>query len=301
MRDLRDRTQLRGQPPNDGSSHCAPNAPGSSPDEIILSKLAYSSYDLATRDRLPLVLELMSAREEGIALDIGIGTGYTTYRIFGHRPTVCVDVHQPNLTNYRDRVAAACGSRRPLCVVADASALPFKSGTFQFTLCSEVLEHLEDDDSAVRELSRTLAPNGRAVITVPYTGFGFTSFLEVLRIKTVHDVPGPEYHVRPGYDEKSLQTLLERHGLVVERHGYYFRLVTKLFADLVSLGHLIYQRVAHHRRGWTWAEATAAEATPTFRLYTRIFPVIWAISRLDRLLARVRGFGLVLAVVKRPR
>jgi len=54
-----------------------------------------------------------------------------------------------------------------------AVALPFKAGVFRFILCSEVIEHLENDDAAVQELARVLSKDGRAVITVPYTGMGF--------------------------------------------------------------------------------------------------------------------------------
>jgi ubiquinone/menaquinone biosynthesis C-methylase UbiE len=43
---------------------------------------------------------------------------------------------------------------------ADAAALPFRPGAFQFILCSEVLEHLKDDGSAVQEFARVLARNG---------------------------------------------------------------------------------------------------------------------------------------------
>jgi len=138
------------------------------------------------------------------------------------------------------------------------------------------------------------------VITVPYTGLGFTSFLGLLRIKTVHDFAGPEYHVRPGYDETSLARLMERHGLRIHRRAYYFRFFTRLATEFVSLAHLCYQRVVHGRRAWTWSDVTASERSPALRLYARIFPALWAFSRLDRLLASQRGFGLVAPVRKPP-
>ena len=258
-----------------------------------------SAYDFPTRDKIPRIRELMAAKGDGLALDIGCGTGYTTYFVFGERPTVCVDLHPPNLHYYRSTMALIPGGRRPLCVVAQATALPFKVGAFQFVLCSEVLEHLEDDGAAVRELARVLASNGRAVITVPCTEFGFTSFLELCGIKTVHDFPGPEQHVRPGYDERSLGQLLARHGLEIERHTYYLRFFTRLVTDLVSLAHLLYQRIVHRRRAWTWSDTAAAEGSLAFHFYTWIFPVLWLFSRLDLLIDRLRGFGLVAAGRKR--
>lgn len=255
--------------------------------------LSVSAYDIATLDKIPVIKRLMPSDGEGLALDIGIGTGYTTRAVFGDRPTLCVDLHAPNLVYYRSQ-----GSTDPLCVVSPASALPFKTGTVQLILCSEVLEHLEDDDTAVSEIARVMADDGRAVITVPYTGLGFTGFLELCRIKTVHDYPGPERHVRPGYDEKSLGELLARHGLEIQRHTYYLRLFTKVAVDLVSLVHLVYQRVVHGRRSWTWSEAADVEGSLAFKLYAFAFPIIQAFCRLDRTLGRFRGFGLVAAVRK---
>jgi SAM-dependent methyltransferase len=256
------------------------------------------AYDLATRDKLPVIRRLMACDEAGLALDIGIGTGYTTARVFGERPTVCVDTDLGNLRLYREYGASAPGVSRPMCVLADASALPFKPGAFRFVLCSEVLEHLDDDRGAVRELERVLAGDGRAVITVPYSGLGFTSFLELLGIKTVHDFPGPERHVRPGYDERTLERVLGDHGLQITQHEFYFRFFTRLAADGVSLAHLFYQRIVHGRRSWTWANAAEADGGLAFRLYVRVFPLLRAFAVLDRLLRSIRGFGFVVAVSK---
>lgn len=263
-----------------------------------LKYFGISAYDIPTRDKIPVIRELMAAEGEGLALDIGIGTGYTTYSVFGDRPTVSVDLHAPNLQYYRNRLATIGASLDPLSVVALATALPFESGAFRFILCSEVLEHLEDDDRAAREIARVLADEGRAVITVPYSGLGFTSFLELCGIKTVHDYPGPEQHVRPGYDERSLQKLLGPHGLQIERHAFYLRFFTRLAVDTVALAHIIYQRLAHGRRAWTWSEAAEIEGSSTFKLYKLAFPIFLAFAQLDKLFGGRRGFGFVASVKK---
>lgn len=240
----------------------------------------------------------MRADGRGLALDIGIGTGYTTHSVFGAGPTVCVDVDAANLVTYRDRVASVPGARPPVCVRALATALPFKTETFRFVLCSEVLEHVKDHEAAAGELARVIAPGGKAVITVPYTGIGFTSFLELLGVKTVHDFPGPEHHVRPGYDEASLTRLMNTGGFRLVHYEFYFRFFTRLATDFVSLAHLLYQRVLHGRRSWTWADVTASEGGLALRLYALLFPALRLFSRLDTMLAGRRGFGLVAVISK---
>ena len=257
------------------------------------------AYDIPTRDKIPVLQKLFSSQKEGFALDVGSGIGFTAAAVLGRQPLVCLDLHAANLMYFLDRVAPRSGEGKAYGLRADVNRLPFREGVFRKILCSEVLEHLEDDDSAVRELARVLAPGGKLVITVPYTGLGFTSFLEMMRIKTVHDRPGPERHVRRGYDEKSMGTLLSRHGLKIESHTYYLRFFSRLATDLVSLIHLAYQKVRHGRHSWQWSDVAASENEGVLKLYKLVFPALWVFTRLDRCLAGCRGFGLVVCARKR--
>jgi len=52
-------------------------------------------------------------------------------------------------------------------VCADLCALPFGDGTVATVTANSVLEHITDIDEALRETSRVLAKDGRAVIAVP--------------------------------------------------------------------------------------------------------------------------------------
>ncbi len=53
-------------------------------------------------------------------------------------------------------------------LVADGTRLPFVSESLDQVICSEVLEHVEDDQAAIAELARVLRPGGTAYITVPH-------------------------------------------------------------------------------------------------------------------------------------
>lgn len=50
---------------------------------------------------------------------------------------------------------------------ADLTALPFPDSSFEFAVCSHVLEHIDDDRKAMSELFRVLRPGGTAVVMVP--------------------------------------------------------------------------------------------------------------------------------------
>lgn len=56
-------------------------------------------------------------------------------------------------------------------VVADAVNLPFQDQSFSHVILSEVLEHLEDDRSALKEISRVTEPDGALIITFPHRHF----------------------------------------------------------------------------------------------------------------------------------
>lgn len=59
--------------------------------------------------------------------------------------------------------------------VADGTRLPFKDDAFDHSVCSEVLEHVEDDQGAVNELARVMKPGGRLYLTVPHRKFYFAA------------------------------------------------------------------------------------------------------------------------------
>jgi len=52
-------------------------------------------------------------------------------------------------------------------VVGNALELPFDDGSFDRVIAAEVLEHIPEDRSAMRELVRVLRPGGTIAVTVP--------------------------------------------------------------------------------------------------------------------------------------
>jgi len=75
-----------------------------------------------------------------------------------------------------DRFEKLLGSRyitadieSPLAKVkADIHHLPFPDRAFDIVLCNHVLEHVNDDIQAMREIARVLKPGGFAILQVPF-------------------------------------------------------------------------------------------------------------------------------------
>ena len=98
--------------------------------------------------------------------------------------------------------APATRDPRQLFVAASLTSLPLVDATCDLILCSEVLEHIENDGAALDELSRVLVSDGWLLISVP----------------TPPAVFDPA-HVREGYTAEELNTMLARRGLEVIETG----------------------------------------------------------------------------------
>ena len=279
----------------------------SGPDPGLETALEVAAHDLSAVLRLPLV-ETALAQTRGPYLDVGSGPGLTVGSLLAPRDalTVCLDVDEGNLRALQ--VALACASRpsRVALVRADATRLPFRDGAFATVLACEVLEHIADDGSAVAEMARVLEPGGIACVTVPSTRHRHDSILAALSIETVHDLEGPEHHVRPGYDPAGLCALLARNGLEPEAPVEYLRHASRLAVDFVGLAHLLVERRARAtgdaggRRGWTWSEAVErTRVSFAFRVYRRLFPCLKAFTRLDSLFTRAPAWQVLVRAVRR--
>jgi SAM-dependent methyltransferase len=106
------------------------------------------------------------------------------------------------------------GSVHANVVQGDALHLPFPDGAFDRVICSEVLEHIPDDLSAMRELARVLRPGGTMAITVPRFG---PELVNWALSDEYHNVPGG--HIRI-YRRSVLAERLTSTGLVVTGHHY---------------------------------------------------------------------------------
>ncbi len=91
----------------------------------------------------------------------------------------------------------------------DAHRLPFPDGCFDRIIASEVVEHLPDDATAIRELARVLRPGGTMAVTVP------AWLAETVCWKLSSEYHAP--HVEGGhlriYTESSMRGLLADAGL----------------------------------------------------------------------------------------
>lgn len=107
-------------------------------------------------------------------LDIGCGSGRHCAAAYGY-PNVCVvglDMNRNDISKARERLIFhdQCGEHGGgvwALAVADAGSLPAAKNSFDLVVCSEVLEHIENDTRVLAEVHRILKPGKFLAVSVP--------------------------------------------------------------------------------------------------------------------------------------
>jgi len=97
----------------------------------------------------------------GNILDVGAGESPWLKWIFKKASYVGVDLESATdfgMTTVRKNI-----------IYYDGQNLPFDSESFDVVLCVEVLEHVENPVSFIREIVRVLCPGGRLILTIPFS------------------------------------------------------------------------------------------------------------------------------------
>jgi SAM-dependent methyltransferase len=165
---------------------------------------------------LTVDFERLDLRDRQRLLDLGCGGGRHAFEAM-RRGAVVVAL-DADAAELKDASAVAGGMvdagelpHGPAggMVNGDALMLPFPDESFDRVIAAEVLEHIPDDERALRELVRVLRPGGRMAVTVPTRWPERVCWALDHRY---HDTPGG--HVRI-YRQPDLETKLQRAGLVL--------------------------------------------------------------------------------------
>jgi len=140
------------------------------------------------------------SREERRALDLGCGAGLNLDHLSEYA--------QPVGTDFSEEALKFCRARgHKLIAKADAALLPFPDREFDIITALDVIEHLDDDLVALRELKRTMRKGGLLIISVPAYP-GLWSYWD--------DILGH----RRRYTVSAMREVVEKSGLRVRKVSY---------------------------------------------------------------------------------
>jgi SAM-dependent methyltransferase len=114
--------------------------------------------------------------------------------------TQFVDISEPALAKLRGRGASV--------TLSQVTALPFAASSFELVCALDIVEHVDDDDGALSEITRVAKPGAVVLLSVPLHPARWTAFDEFVG------------H-RRRYEPERLAQKLTAHHLVVERSAVY--------------------------------------------------------------------------------
>jgi ubiquinone/menaquinone biosynthesis C-methylase UbiE len=186
--------------------------------------------DYQDKYRMHAVISAVKKRKPTSILDNGCGSALMSRELAGSGHSVVgLDISNELLK----RVATTANLQ---LVVGDSENLPFDNSVFDCVICSEVLEHIKDNQPAIKEIRRVMKEDGFAVISVPNWdcfdslegNFGIVTIavsmvnyvLDILKLKPIYP-----YGVNPHFHKMfpwQWKRLFESSGLeVIEDKAIY--------------------------------------------------------------------------------
>ncbi len=178
----------------------------------------------------------------------------------------------------------------------DGLRTPFADDYFDVIVIVDFLEHIHTDRSFADELARILKPAGTLIVNVPH--IKRRSVLNRVR-HAVGLTDEKHGHVRPGYTVDGLTDVIGNEFRVEEVKTY-----SGTFAESIdTMMHVafgILERLKRGRAPKPTSKGTVVTSDDLsrhrgeFLLLSALYPVLWAISQLDRLLVYQQGYKLIL-------
>ncbi|KRA32968.1 methyltransferase type 11 [Rhodanobacter sp. Root627] len=142
----------------------------------------------------PLVRELVAAAPRRLEVAPGLRPRLPL------EDTCFIDLSHAALRQLRQRGANAAHGM--------IGALPCANASFELVCALDILEHVADDEGALRELARVAAPGATVLLSVPLHQHAWTAFDEFVG------------HCRR-YEPDRIMTLLAQHGFTIEQSAVY--------------------------------------------------------------------------------
>ena len=222
--------------------------------------------------------ERLNFRPGDSVLDLGCGEGRHSIsaRLQADIRVVGLDLSHDDLITARQRLEDFNLEETSHCDFVRASGLhlPFADNSFDQVICSEVLEHIVDYHSVLKEIKRVLNPGGLFAVSVPRY---FPEWVCWMLSSAYHEMPGG--HLR-------IFRTSELRGAITELH---MRFLSRHWAHSLHVPYW-WLRCAFWQRG----EHTAVVTQYHRLLVWDLMQKPWITRTLDRLLNPVMGKSVVM-------
>lgn len=172
----------------------------------------------------------------------------------------------------------------------DGGRTAFADDFFDVVVIIDFLEHIHADKLFAQELARVIKPDGILIVNVPHD----KPHSPIRKLRLALGLSDAKHgHVRPGYTQKTLTDTLAPDFTVDVVHTY-----SRFFVELVDVGiSFVFDRLSGGRASKKGVVITGDDMRKharKFKLYSLIYPVVWSMAQLDRLLFFTSGYSLIL-------
>ena len=221
-------------------------------------------YSLASRTRIPYLLD--SLPPAGEALDLGCGIGFFTSIMAEKSAQVfALDIDKSSLAKAR----SLCKKQNIEFISAGAEKIPLPDDSIDFLVCSETLEHVDDLEKTLKEIKRVCKNGSKFFFTVPSTDGIFGNFF----LKIGHDDFNQyERHKRPPFSKRGISRALFAHNFQIEKIYYSKIFLAEMFMGAVKLFHNLI-------RGKEIGGQSDILMPP--KVYRKFFPLVLFLAQLE--------------------
>lgn len=173
----------------------------------------------------------------------------------------------------------------------DGRGIPFSDNEFDKIVIMDFLEHIPEDREFLNEMFRIIRPGGELIINVPHIK---NTLLRKFRL-AIGQTDEKHGHLRPGYTASQLESMLGTNFTVIS-----YRTYSKFFSELIDTFITFAYRLlkgeeqAISPKGVLVTSSDMKKFKKQFLAYSVVYPFVWFISKLDRLLFLRSGYMLIL-------
>lgn len=140
-------------------------------DLATIQHMTRNEADMAFKKRVQTIFEWVDPQPDDLILDMACGRGFylNMFKYVGDYQIIGAELDWDVIQMAKRNV----GHLDIPLHNANIYRLPYASDTFDAVILSEILEHVDDDVAALKEIYRVLKPGGIVVITVPNANYPF--------------------------------------------------------------------------------------------------------------------------------
>jgi cyclopropane fatty-acyl-phospholipid synthase-like methyltransferase len=171
---------------------------------------------IGLRIRCRNILSLIPDKPYRHILDAGSGSGVLSFalgRKFSQAHITGLDL-DPDAIKVSRAIASSIGCTRINFINHDIETFE-PENQYDLIICIDILEHIKDDQAALRNLYHALRPEGTLILHVPALFRRYPVWKKQLNF----DVPT---HVRYGYKKKVFEDLVQQCGFLIKCSGFTY-------------------------------------------------------------------------------